>query len=108
MRSMFSVVSVLFVGLIGCKAGDSQMANRSALASNIGTDDPNQICPDICAPGTLCEMPDGRCMEACNACYCTREGGTVVEACPKEDVAPSQFQATGLELVAAGDADRAR
>ena len=108
MRSMFSVVSVLVMGLIGCRTGEPQMASRSALASNASTDDPNQICPDICGTGTLCQMPDGNCGEVCNACYCTREGGTVVEACPKADVAPGEFQTTGVDRVAVGDADRAR
>jgi hypothetical protein len=104
---MFSVVSVLFAGLIGCGT-QRPIANHSELAQNPGPDDPGQICPDICAPGSLCEMPDGSCKEACNACYCTREGGTVVEACPKADVAPDEFQTTGLDRVAASDGARAR
>jgi hypothetical protein len=108
MRSMLSVVSVVFVGLIGCRTGEAQMASRTVLASNASSDDPNQICPDICGTGTLCRMPDGSCGEVCNACYCEREGGTVVEACPKADIAPQEFQATGVDRVAVGDADRAR
>jgi hypothetical protein len=107
MRSIFSVVSVLFVGLIGCRT-PGPIAGRSDLAQSPAPDDPAKICPDICAPGTLCEMPDGSCTEVCNACYCTREGGTPVEACPKADVAPRDFRANGLDQVAASDADRAR
>jgi hypothetical protein len=107
MRSLFSLVSVLFVGLIGCRAGEIQSANHSDLVSKADTDDPDQICPDICAPGTLCQMPDGRCMEACNACYCTREGGTVVEACPRADSAVRAFQAAS-QVVAVSDSDRTR
>jgi hypothetical protein len=53
-------------------------------------------------------MPDGSCAEVCNACYCEREGGTVVEACPRADIAPQEFQTTGVDRVAVGDADRAR
>jgi hypothetical protein len=105
---MFSVVSVVFVGLIGCRTGEAQMVSRTALASNPSSGDPNQICPDICMPGLLCELPDGSCTEACNSCLCAREGGTVVEACPKADVVPREFQTTGVDRVAASDVDRAR
>ena len=108
MRSVFSVVSIVFVGMIGCRTGEPQMTSRTALASNLGGDDPNQICPDICSPGLLCELPDGSCTAACNSCYCEREGGTVVEACPRSDVVPQEFQTTGVDRVAMGDADRAR
>ncbi len=108
MRSMLSAVSILFVGLIGCRAGEGQIANRPDLASNTSTNDPLQICPDICAPGTLCEMPDGSCAAACNECYCEREGGTVVGACPKEDSSTGAFQAAVRQVVAASDVDRAR
>src|SRR3954471_13461100 len=107
MRSMFSVVSVLFVGLIGCRTGEAQMTSRSALASNPGSDDSRQICPDICGAGTLCFMPDGSCEEVCNSCYCTRDGGTVVGACPKQDsLVPRELRATGRDLVAACDSTR--
>ena len=40
------------------------------------------VCPLICGEGTLCEMPDGSCGEACNPCLCQSQGGTVVRACP--------------------------
>jgi hypothetical protein len=105
---MFSLVSVLFVGLIGCRSGEGKIANHSDLASSTSTDDPSQICPLVCIPGTLCELPDGSCMEACNPCLCTREGGTVVGACPKADSSTGAFQAAASQVVAAGDGDRAR
>jgi hypothetical protein len=121
---MFSVVSVLFVALIGCRAGGDArpaaagahqlanntdlIANHTALADNAGQSDPGQICPDICGAGTLCEFPDGSCTEACNPCYCTREGGTVVDACPQDDSAQRAIRATASQTVAAGDGDRAR
>jgi len=41
------------------------------------------MCPQICGEGTLCQMPDGSCGEACNPCLCQAHGGTVVRACPK-------------------------
>lgn len=107
MRPMFSLVSVLFVGLLGCRS-QGPIANQSNLASNTGTNDPSQICPAYCAPGTLCRMPDGSCTAICNSCYCTREGGTVVGACPKADATPRAFQNTGVQVMAAGDVDRAR
>jgi hypothetical protein len=47
-------------------------------------------------------------MEVCNPCYCTRDGGTVVEACPKADATPRAFQATGVQVLAAGDGARAQ
>lgn len=107
MRSMFSVVSVLFVGLIGCRAGEDQIASRPALASNTPGDQ-LQICPDICGAGTLCEMPDGSCEPVCNACYCTREGGTAVDRCPEDNSAVRAFQSAASQVVAIGDTDRAR
>jgi hypothetical protein len=45
-------------------------------------------------------------MEVCNPCYCTREGGTVVEACPKADEAPRAFQTTGVPVMAVSDGAR--
>ncbi len=108
MRSMFSVLSVLFAGLIGCRAGEGQIANHSDLASTTGTNDPSQICPYVCVPGILCEMPDGSCAAACNECLCTREGGTVVGACPKASSPAGAFQAAASQVVAAGDVDHAR
>ena len=107
MRSMFSVVSVLFVGLIGCRT-PGPIANHSDLADNPDPGDPGKICPDICGEGTLCRLPGGSCTEVCNPCYCTREGGTVVEACPKADATPRAFQATGVQVMAAGDGALAR
>jgi hypothetical protein len=107
MRSMFSVVSVLFVGLIGCRT-PGPIANHSDLADNPTPGSPGQICPDICGAGTLCQFPDGSCMEACNPCYCRRDGGTVVEACPRGEATPRAFQTTGVQVMAASDGARAR
>lgn len=106
MRPMLSVVSVLFVGLLGCRT-QGPIASHSAVADN-PPDDKAKFCPDICGLGTLCRFPDGSCMEVCNPCYCTRDGGTVVEACPKADATPRAFQATGVQVLAAGDGARAR
>lgn len=119
MRSLFSIASVLFVGLIGCRAGGdsppaaagvdkivdnaSKNANHAELADSTGNGAPTQICPDICGLGTLCEMPDGSCMEVCNPCYCTRDGGTVVDKCPETDSAQRAF---GAQTVATGDRGR--
>ena len=103
MRPMFSVVSVLFVGLLGCRT-QGPIANHSDLAQNPGPDDPAKICPDICGEGTPCRLPDGSCTEVCNSCYCTREGGTVVPACPKADSPIGAFQAAASQ-VAASDGD---
>lgn len=102
MRPMFSVMSLLFVGLLGCRT-QGPIASHSAVADNTSTADPSQICPYICAPGTLCKLPDGRCTEACNPCLCEREGGTVVGACPKADSPLGAFQAAASQVVAAGD-----
>ncbi|HEX8108837.1 MAG TPA: hypothetical protein VF516_13990 [Kofleriaceae bacterium] len=102
------MVSILFVGLIGCRAGEGQSANRSDLASNTSTDDPSQVCPYVCVPGILCQMPDGSCTAACNDCLCRRDGGRVVGACPKADSPTGAFQAAASQVVAASDVDRAR
>ena len=106
MRPMFSVVSVLFVGLLGCRT-QGPIANHSVVADN-PPDDPGKVCPDICGTGTLCRFPDGSCTEVCNSCYCTREGGTVVEACPKAEATPRAFRATGVPVMAADDGARTR
>jgi hypothetical protein len=47
-------------------------------------------------------------MEVCNPCYCTREGGTVVEACPKADEPLRAFQTTGVPVMAVSDGALAR
>lgn len=107
MRPIFSVVSVLFVGLLGCRT-QGPIAHHSDVADNTGAGDPGQICPAICGPGTLCRMPDGSCTEVCNSCYCMREGGTVVGACPKAEATPRAFQSSGVQVMAAGDGARAR
>lgn len=106
MRFMLSVVSVLFVGLIGCRT-QGPIASHSALADN-PPDNPAKICPDICGLDTPCQFPDGDCTIACNPCYCMREGGTVVGSCPQGAAPPSALQATGLPVVATSDGDRAR
>lgn len=106
MRSMVSVVSVVFVGLLGCRT-QGPIASHSAVADN-SPDDPAKFCPDICGTGTLCRFPDGSCTEVCNSCYCRRDGGTVVEACPKADATPRAFQATGVPVLAVDDGARAR
>jgi hypothetical protein len=105
--SIFPIASVLLAGLIGCKA-QSAIANHSDLADNPTPSDPAKFCPDICGVGTLCEFPDGSCMEVCNSCYCMRDGGTVVQACPKGEATPRAFQTTGVQVMAAGDGARAR
>ena len=105
MRPMFSVVSVLFVGLLGCRT-QGPIASHSAVADN-PPDDPGKFCPDICGLGTQCQFPDGSCTEVCNPCYCTREGGTVVEACPKA-ATPRAFQANGVPVMAVNDGASAR
>jgi hypothetical protein len=104
---MFSIASVLFVGLLGCRT-QGPIASQSALAQSPGPDDPSKICPDICGEGTSCRLPDGSCMEVCNPCYCTREGGTVVEACPKGDEPLRAFQTTGVPVMAVSDGALAR
>jgi hypothetical protein len=106
MRFMLSVVSVLFVGLIGCRT-QGPIASHSALADN-PPDDPAKVCPDICGLDTPCQFPDGSCTIACNPCYCRREGGTVVGACPQGGAPARAFQTTGLPVVAADDGARAR
>jgi len=108
MRSLFSVVSIVFMGLIGCGHQASPSADHGAVAGSIAQIAPAQTCPDICGDGTLCQLPDGACTEVCNPCYCTREGGTVVDACPQGGSAQNVLQMLGPEVLAAGDGDRAR
>ena len=107
MRPMFSVMSVLLVGLLGCRT-QGPIANHSALADNTSTDDPSRVCPYVCVPGILCKMPDGSCTEACNECLCERAGGTVVGACPKAGSPMGAFQAAASQVMAAGDGARTR
>ncbi|HEX3482780.1 MAG TPA: hypothetical protein VHT91_47550 [Kofleriaceae bacterium] len=107
MRFMLSAASVLFVGLIGCKT-QGPIASQSTLADNPVPDDPAKVCPDICGLDTPCLFPDGSCEIACNPCYCRRDGGTVVGACPRANAIPREFQAAGVPAVAMSDGDRSR
>lgn len=84
MRTMFSVVSLLFVGVIGCgtvEDPNSSLSESTSADELVGAEG-QRICPFICGLGTLCEFPDGSCTEACNSCLCERAGGTVVTSCP--------------------------
>jgi len=98
MRTMFSVVSLLFVGVIGCGTVEDPNSSPSESTSAdelVGAEGQTTICPFICGLGTLCEFPDGRCTEACNPCLCRRAGGTVVTSCPaNEPPEPSSSQAS--------------
>ena len=85
MRAVFSVMSLLFVGIIGCGAVEDSNSSPSESTSAdeiVGADASKTVCPFICGLGTLCKFPDGRCTEACNPCLCTSAGGTVVTSCP--------------------------
>ena len=88
MRTMFSVVSLLFVGVIGCGTVEDPNSSTSESTSTdelVGAEGQRMICPFICGLGTLCEFPDGSCTEACNPCLCARAGGTVVTSCPANE-----------------------
>jgi hypothetical protein len=113
MRSLFSLVPIVVMGLIGCSnanriadpspvAAGTAVAGSTAVAASSTPDQPSQICPDICGDGTLCQLPSGACGDVCNACYCTREGGTVVDACPKAGATQGVLQ-TLAQTVAARD-----
>jgi len=90
MRSIFGVVSLLFVGVIGCGTVEDPNSSPSVSTSAdelVGAEAPSTICPLYCVQGLLCEYPDGSCREACNSCLCTRAGGTVVKVCPANESA---------------------
>src|SRR3979409_846971 len=118
MRSRFSLVSIalsgVFAGMlgmlgsIGCSNHAARGADRAAVVDNAGPGDPANVCPDICGEGTPCRMPDGSCVEACNPCYCQREGGTVVDACPQAGAQQGALQAFASPTVAAGGCGRGR
>ncbi|HEX3766551.1 MAG TPA: hypothetical protein VHW23_47985 [Kofleriaceae bacterium] len=93
----------------GAVAARTPVAASTAVAASTPTpkDDPSQICPDICGDGTLCVLPSGSCGEVCNACYCTRDGGTVVDACPKAGAAPGALQSLA-QAVAKPDGTRSQ
>jgi len=85
MRTICSIVSLLFVGVIGCGTVEDPNSSRSESTSTdelVGAEAPSTICPLYCVQGLLCEFPDGSCREACNSCLCNRAGGTVVKSCP--------------------------
>lgn len=105
MRVVFSILSLLFVGMAGCgAAGDS--SSEAASVGSVASADSQQICPYICGLGTQCQYPDGSCAEACNPCLCRRAGGTVVTSCPaseSQQASPTQASArVDNSLVAEG------
>lgn len=81
MRAIFSVLSLLFVGIVGCGTTEHPSPGPSRVAETTGGGGQPVICPAICGLGTLCEFSDGSCTEVCNSCYCTADGGTVVNSC---------------------------
>ncbi len=89
MRTIFWVVSLLFVGVIGCgTVEDPNSSPSESTSANEIVEAESQaiICPNICGQlGTPCELPDGRCTEVCNSCLCARNGGTVVTSCPANE-----------------------
>ena len=103
MRAMFSVVSLLFVGLIGCGAVEDSNSSPSESTSadeTVGAEAQRTVCPLVCGVGTLCKFPDGRCTEACNSCLCRSAGGTVVTSCPA-----SKSPETSSSQASTGDDD---
>jgi hypothetical protein len=85
MRTIFCVISLLFVGVIGCGTVEDPNSSPSESTSTnelVGAEGQTTICPYICGLGTQCEFADGSCTEACNPCLCKRAGGTVVTSCP--------------------------
>ena len=105
MRAVFSALSLLFVGMIGCTAVEDPPASpaQSTTTSEVTAADEQRICPFICGLGTLCQYPDGSCSEACNPCLCMRAGGTVVTSCPYGAAAPASPAPAALAAPAAGD-----
>jgi len=101
MRTIFGVVSLLFVGVIGCGTVEDPNSSPSVSTSAdelVGGEAPSTICPFFCVQGLWCEYPDGSCWEACNSCLCTRAGGTVVKSCPLNEAAEtSSSQASTAE-----------
>jgi hypothetical protein len=87
MRAVFSVLSLLFMGIVGCGTTEHPSPEVSRVAEATGGDGQPVICPAICGLGTLCEFPDGSCTEVCNSCYCMADGGTVVNSCRNGEAA---------------------
>lgn len=83
MRVVLSVVSLLFVGVLGCGAIENPPSETASAGEIAEIDSQSLVCPDICGPSTetLCRFPDGSCTEACNSCLCTAHGGKAVASC---------------------------
>jgi hypothetical protein len=81
MRALLSVLSFSFVVAAGCGV-ESQSSEETPLEDVAATGTSDEICPFFCTPqGVPCELPNGSCQNACNACLCTARGGTVVRSC---------------------------
>jgi hypothetical protein len=109
MRTILGVVSLLFVGVIGCGTVEDPNSSPSESTSAnklVGAEAPSTICPFICGLGTLCEYPNGTCTEACNPCLCKRAGGTVVTSCPANESNESP-EASSSQASTAGGGDLA-
>jgi hypothetical protein len=80
MRSVFSILSFVFVIIAACsiESPPSEATQPDDLA---GAPLQARSCPTICGEGTLCRLPDGTCTEVCNACVCSVQGGAVVSTC---------------------------
>jgi hypothetical protein len=81
MRAVFSVLSLLFVVIVGCATSADPPSPATSSDDLAGVNDAT-VCPTICGEGTLCSLPNGSCTEVCNACFCTVGGGKVVAGCP--------------------------
>jgi len=101
MRSVFSVLSVLFVIGVGCSVEPPPASPTQP--DEVVTQGLGHACPTICGVGTQCQMRDGTCREACNPCLCQAAGGTVVPSCGAATSTPSESSAAPTPAPAEDD-----
>jgi hypothetical protein len=61
MRVVFSMLSLLFVGIVGCGTAGDSPSEAASIGSIASADGQRTVCPDICGLGTQCQFPDGSC-----------------------------------------------
>jgi hypothetical protein len=82
MRAVLLALSFSFVLVAGCGVVESPPAEETHVDDLTSAGSAAKVCPFFCtSPGVPCQLSNGTCTEACNACLCSAQGGKVVATC---------------------------